>query len=201
MKQSEIIEFFDRQAPGWDASMIRDDALIDKILDQAGVKAGADVLDVACGTGVLIPDYQKRGVASVTGIDISGEMLKRAKEKFPDVTFLCGDVEKWQFDRLFDCIVIYNAFPHFPEPERLIDRMAGWLKPGAVLTVAHGMSRERINHHHEGAASKVSLGLMEAEQLAQIFAKHLRVTTVISDEKMYQVCGVKEEELCGQKFM
>lgn len=33
------------------------------------------LLDVACGTGVLFPDYLARG-ASVTGIDISPEMAR-----------------------------------------------------------------------------------------------------------------------------
>lgn len=74
--KNEVIEFFDRCAPCWNADMVRSDEIIDKILDNAGVKAGSRVLDVACGTGVLIPDYLKREVASVTGVDISPEMIK-----------------------------------------------------------------------------------------------------------------------------
>ena len=69
--KNEVIEFFDRCAPYWNEDMVRSDEIIDKILDNAGVKAGSRVLDVACGTGVLIPDYLKREVASVTGVDIS----------------------------------------------------------------------------------------------------------------------------------
>lgn len=41
------------------------------------------VLDVACGTGVLIPDYLERGAAQVTAIDIAPEMVRIAREKFP----------------------------------------------------------------------------------------------------------------------
>lgn len=51
-----------------------------------------DVLDVACGTGVLFPDNLKRCVESVTGIDISPEMARLAAEKFPQVQVICGDV-------------------------------------------------------------------------------------------------------------
>ena len=189
----EVIEFFDRLAPGWDADMVRNDAIIGTILDNAGVTEGKDVLDVACGTGVLIPDYLKREVASVTGIDISPKMAEIAKAKFPqpEVTILCGDMETAGFEKLFDCIVVYNAFPHFPDPERLIARLAELLKPGGTLTVAHGMSRERIDAHHHGAAHHVSNGLMPAEDLAAIFAKHLAVTKVLSDDRMYQVVGRK----------
>ena len=189
----EVIAFFDRLAPDWDAEMIRSDEIIAAILDKAEVSAGKDVLDVATGTGVLIGDYLARGVASVTGIDISPNMARIAQGKYPqeNVKILCGDVERTDFDRLFDCVVVYNAFPHFPDPARLIARLAALLKPGGTLTVAHGMSREKIDAHHLGAASRVSNGLMPAEELSAIFAAHLTVTAVISDDRMYQVVGKK----------
>lgn len=191
--KNEVVEFFDHCAPFWDADMIRSDEIINTILDNAGVKAGSRVLDVACGTGVLVPDYLKRGVTSVTGVDIAPEMIKIAKQnhKAENVRFVCGDVEELTFDEPFDAIVVYNAFPHFPDAERLIACLSVLLVPGGALTVAHGMSRERINMHHSGAARAVSVGLMPAEELAEIFKKHLTVTDVISDDKMYQVVGSK----------
>jgi demethylmenaquinone methyltransferase/2-methoxy-6-polyprenyl-1,4-benzoquinol methylase len=191
IETKEVIEFFDRLASGWDAEMVRSDEIIRIILDNAGVTAGKNVLDVACGTGVLVPDYLKRGVASVTGIDISPKMVEIARSKFPQesVTILCGDVETAAFDRQFDCIVVYNAFPHFPDPERLIRTLAGLLTPGGALTVAHGMSREKIDAHHHGSASHVSNGLMPAEDLAAIFGTVLNVTVIRSDERMYQIVG------------
>ncbi len=137
-----------------------------------------------------MPDYLSRG-AEVTGIDISPEMIKLAKQKYAGtgVRFICGDVEAADVGQDFDAIVVYNAFPHFPDPERLIFRLSGLLAEGGILTVAHGMSREKIDAHHHGSASKVSIGLMPAEQLAEIFGRHLDVTAVISDEDMYQVAG------------
>ena len=191
IEKKDVVAFFDRLAPYWDAEMVRSDEIINTILDNAAVTAGKDVLDVACGTGVLIPDYLKRKVASVTGIDISPRMAEIAGSKYsrPEVTILCGDVETTDFEKRFDCIVVYNAFPHFPDPERLIARLAGLLKPGGTLTVAHGMSREKIDAHHHGAARHVSNGLMPAENLAEIFEKHLTVTVKISDDRMFQVVG------------
>ena len=191
MNKQEIITFFDSLAPQWDADMIRDDDIINIILDAGNVTAGADVLDVACGTGVLFPDYLKRNVGSLTGIDISPEMVKIAQEKFPEVQVYCADVEEAAFNKKFDCIVVYNAFPHFSNPEHLIQVLAGLLKSGGTLTVAHGMSRAQIDHHHEGKASKVSIGLMHEDDLAAIFAKYLDVTVKISNDRMYAVCGKK----------
>lgn len=192
MNQQDVIQFFDRLAPQWDADTIRSDAIIASILDTAGVTAGKDILDVACGTGVLFPDYLARNVAHLTAVDISPEMVKIAAQKFPgQVNVICGDVQTVDFGKQFDCIVIYNAFPHFPDPAGLIAALSAMLKPGGTLTVAHGMSRAAIDHHHEGAASKVSVGLMHEDALAELFSQHLTVTAKISNDHMYQVTGQK----------
>lgn len=191
MMQHEVIQFFDRLAPTWDGELIRNEAVIRKILDNAGIRPGVNVLDVACGTGVLIPDYLQRGAASVTAIDISPEMARIAGEKFPQATVLCGDAEQTDFGRLFDVIMIYNAFPHFPEPQRLVEGLGKWLKPGGRLSVAHGMSRRKLQTYHGKTASKVSIDLLEAGALAALFTPYYRVDVQISDDTMYQVCGTK----------
>ena len=193
MKQRDIIDFFDRLAPQWDADMIRHDDIIAAILDGAQVGPGKHILDVACGTGVLFPDYLARNVGSLTAVDISPEMVRIAGSKYPkeQVAVCCGDVETMDFDKKFDCILVYNAFPHFPEPARLIETLSGLLNPGGTLTVAHGMSRAAIDRHHEGRASKVSVGLIHEDALAAIFRRHLKLTIKISNDRMYQITGQK----------
>ena len=193
--KNDVIRFFDSCAHDWDGEMIRSDEIIRLILANAQINSGVKVLDVACGTGVLIPDYLKIGVASVTGVDISPEMIKIARQKFPleNVRFICGDVEAEDVGSGYDAVMVYNAFPHFPQPERLIEHLSGLLKPGGTLTVAHGMSREKIDHHHKGSAHKVSNGLMEADKLAEIFKKHLEVTVIVSNDNMYQVTGKRAD--------
>ena len=194
MEKKDIIAFFDRCAPSWDAEMIKNDVIIGTILDNVDMGTGMDVLDVACGTGVMFDYYLSRNVSSVTGIDISPQMAKIAAQKYqdePKVQVICADVEEYAFDRKFDRIVVYNAFPHFPDPQHLIHILANLLKDGGRLTVAHGMSREAIDSHHSGAASKVSRGLMTAESLTQLFDACFHADVVISNSYMYQVSGVK----------
>ena len=196
MEKKDVIEFFDRMAASWDADMIKSDEKIGQILDNAEVGEGMDVLDVACGTGVMFPYYLHRKVASVTGIDISPEMAKIAASKFAqmdNVRVICGDVEDYAFDRKFDRIVVYNAFPHFPNPKRLIATLADLLKDGGRLTIAHGQSREAIDGHHHGPASKVSNGLMRADALKALFDPHFEVEIMISNSRMYQVSGFKRD--------
>lgn len=190
MNKQDVIDFFDHCAPHWDADMIRSDSIIDTIMDAAGIRESIDVLDVACGTGVLFPDYCKRNVGSLTGIDISPKMVEKAKANFPDAIVLCADIEEADFAKCFDAIMIYNAFPHFPDPERLIHCLAGKLNRGGTLTVAHGMSRQALHRHHSGAASKVSIDLLHEDELADIFTRcGLTVTAKISDAEKYIVSG------------
>lgn len=203
MDKNEMIAYFDCRAPHWDRENQADPAIIRAILDNAQVKEGQDVLDVACGTGVLFPYYSERKIGSLTAIDLSPAMAAIAKEKAaeaPNVTVVCGDVEAWKPDKKFDCIVVYNAFPHFPYPKRLLKTLAGLLKEGGRLTVAHGASREAINAMHEDKAA-VSQELMEAQKLTRLFDAHYDVEVMISNDRMYQVVGRKRDllahEHCG----
>ena len=203
MDKNEMIAYFDRRAPYWERENRADPAVIRAILDNAQVGEGQDVLDVACGTGVLFPFYSERKVRSLTAIDLSPAMVKIAGEKAAEasnVTLVCGDVETWKPDKKFDCIVVYNAFPHFPYPKRLLKNLAGLLKEGGRLTVAHGASREAINAMHEDKAA-VSQELMEAQKLMRLFDAHYDVEVMISNDRMYQVVGRKRDllahEHCG----
>ena len=194
MEKKDVIEFFDGIAPKWDGMQADRSRVIAKILDNAGIAAGQRVLDVASGTGILTPFYLERGVSAVTAVDISPEMVLRAGEKYgalPQVSLCCGDIEEMRFAEPFDAAVVYNAFPHFEDGRHLISTLAGMLRPGGRLTVAHGFSRETINAHHKGAARHVSMGLVSVEVLQAYFEPLFEVDTAISNAEMYQVCGTK----------
>lgn len=191
MDKKDVIDFFNKCAPWWDDDMIRNEDVISTILDNGGIKSGIDVLDVACGTGVLFPDYLSRDVASVTGIDISDEMVKIARSKFPQINVICGDIENTDFDRKFDAVMVYNAFPHFPEPARLIERLALLTKQGGRLSVAHSMSRAQLHQHHKNRASTVSIELLDENELSSLFSNWFDVDVVISNDCMYQVSGIR----------
>lgn len=192
----DVQVFFDRLAPDWDAGMVRNEAVIARILDNAGVCEGCTVLDVACGTGVLFGDYVKRGAARVTAVDLSPEMAARAAEKTAgtQITVVCSDVEDSAAVRdsgPYDVVMVYNAFPHFPDPAGLIRTLAGLVRPGGRLSIAHGMSRAALDAHHSGSAKPVSLGLLHEDEVRALMAPYLDVDTVISNGEMYQVCGRK----------
>ena len=191
MDKKEIIAFFDKLASEWDKTNVRNEEVIAEILEKGGIRKGIKVLDIACGTGVLFPDYQKFG-AEITGIDISENMVKTAREKFPDVKIICGDATDFHFDEKFDVIMIYNAFPHFDEPEKLINNLAEALNSNGRLSIAHGISERELAECHSGCAKNVSVPLVKKETLADMLKPYLDVDVMISDDRMYMVSGVRK---------
>lgn len=191
MEQNEIIRFFDRCAPQWDAWQLRDQEKLDAILDAADIAPGVSVLDVACGTGFLFPDYLARG-AAVTGVDLAPEMARRAREKGGGrVEVLCGDAAALDYGRPFQRIMVFNALPHFADPAALAAHLARFLAPGGRLTIAHDMGRAQLNTHHAGTAGSVSQPLPPAETVAALLAPHVAVDIALDGQDRYVVSGVK----------
>ena len=194
LDKREVAAFFDRLAPFWDEICTHDPKKISIILDYAGIEAGLSVLDIACGTGVLFPYYLARDVKQITGVDISPKMIEQAAAKYADprIRLLCADIETMAWDELFDCCVIYSAWPHFGRPESVIAGLAKSLRPGGRLTVAHSESREAINGRHREHAAAVSVPLVPPEELAALLAPFFTVDTAFANEEIYVVSGVRQ---------
>jgi demethylmenaquinone methyltransferase/2-methoxy-6-polyprenyl-1,4-benzoquinol methylase len=52
-----------------------------RLVELAAVRPGANVLDLACGTGDIAFEAARRGAARVVGLDITPRMLELAREK------------------------------------------------------------------------------------------------------------------------
>lgn len=193
MNKKDVEIFFDACAPKWDEEMIRHDDRITKILNYAQINSGVKVLDVACGTGVLFNDYLSRNVEKVTAVDLSKNMIEIAKAKFNDsrIELIHADIEELELGELYDRCVVYNAFPHFLNPQNLIVSLYHKLKSNGRLTIAHGMSREMINAHHREQASRVSIGLMSVEELSSLLKPLYDVDIARSDNEIYVVSAIK----------
>lgn len=195
MNKQEVAQFFDRRAAQWDSIAELQPDKIRRIFAAAGVGEGDCVLDIACGTGILFPFYIETGVSRIDGVDLSAEMVNQCRAKFADdsrIRVLCEDAEETAFLCEYDRCMVFNAFPHFCAPEKLLQNLYGAVKPGGTVTVAHDKSREAIDAHHAGEASCISNGLMPAEALKELFiACGYRNVQCVSDEGIYIVTGMK----------
>jgi len=158
---SKIQVFFDERAAGWDAAVPAD--VIERareILEGLGIAPGSRVLDVGCGTGVLVPMLRElmQGRGFIAAVDVSMNMLREGRKKYG------GEFAGWvQSDaaRLplrggtFDWVLCYSVFPHFEDQRGVVLELAGALRRGGRLAVFHSKSREDINAFHRSVGGEV----------------------------------------------
>jgi SAM-dependent methyltransferase len=111
-------------------------ALAEPLLDDAGVGAGARVLDVGCGTGAVCALAARRG-ALPTGVDVAAGMLAEARRRHPGLAFAEADAAALPFpDGSFDAAVGNFVLNHLPAPEAAVAELARVLAPGGALALS-----------------------------------------------------------------
>lgn len=95
-----------------------------------------DVLEVAVGTGLNLPNYPPS--ARVTGIELSPAMLEIAKQRARDIgrdfDLRVGDAHNLEFeDGSFDCVVCTFSLCNIPDVDRAVGEMKRVLRPGGKL--------------------------------------------------------------------
>jgi len=110
-------------------------------VDRMGIKPGARVLDVACGTGNTAIPAAKSG-AKVTGVDIATNLLAQAKQRAANeklnIRFEEGDAEELPYaDESFDVVISMFGAMFAPRPERVAAELARVCKPGGLIAMAN----------------------------------------------------------------
>jgi 2-polyprenyl-3-methyl-5-hydroxy-6-metoxy-1,4-benzoquinol methylase len=94
-----------------------------------------EIIDVGCGAGWLCPQLTRFG--RVTGTDLSDEVLARARERLPGVTFVAGDFMDLDFGaRSFDVIVSLEVLSHVADQRAFLNKLASHLRPRSYLMLA-----------------------------------------------------------------
>lgn len=106
-------------------------------VEEAGVRAGQSVLDVACGTGIVARSVADRiGAGCVTGVDLNEAMLTVASRLQPDIDWRHGDVADLPFpDSTFDVVLCQSALFFFPDIDAALAEMARVAEPGGTIAV------------------------------------------------------------------
>jgi ubiquinone/menaquinone biosynthesis C-methylase UbiE len=158
---SKIQTFFDERAAGWDAAVpVEIVQRAREIIEGLGIAPGSRVLDVGCGTGVLVPMLREQleGTGFVVATDVSMNMLREGRKKHGGA--LAGWVQSDAAclplrERSFDWILCYSVFPHFLDRRGVVSLLARTLRPGGRLAVFHSKSREDINAFHRSVGGEV----------------------------------------------
>lgn len=193
------IEFFNSCADNWDNIRQTNPAILEKLMNLADIPAGAAVLDVGSGTGVLIPylHAQVGACGKITAVDFSKNMLAKAQEKFCNLNnldFLVGDILEMDLpENFYDVVICLNFFPHLhTRKEEFLRKMNGALKNGGSLIIMHDISRETVNNIHRESEVVAEHRLPEAKVVSEMFqACGYQNIHAFEDDTMYFVKGYK----------
>jgi len=122
------------------------------------IPEGSSILDIGCATGDLLANLKPNTGA---GIDISENMVKIAKSKYPHLEFQTGDVENLNIDKKYDFIIMQDLIGNLSDV---------WLAFRNLRLVTHPKTRVVItyyNHLWEPAillAEKIGLKMKQPYQ-------------------------------------
>src|SRR6476646_3631243 len=139
---SRILDQFTRQAaPFAAAAAIRNQQVLDRIVQWAGAGPEDTVLDVACGPGLLACAFA-RVAKYATGIDMTPAMLEQARKTqqeqgLKNVSWQQGDVYSLPFPPAqFSIVSSRFVFHHLQDPLAALKEMKRVCKPGGKVVVA-----------------------------------------------------------------
>ncbi|MFQ5353974.1 MAG: class I SAM-dependent methyltransferase [Thermodesulfobacteriota bacterium] len=122
---------------------------ISSAINAMDIKPGERVLDVGVGTGLSFSVFPKH--CKVVGIDLSREMLRKAKKKIDvncldNINVLSMDAMSVGFaDNSFDKVFISHVVSVVPDPYRVMEEVKRVCKKdGTVVVVNHFKSKNRL---------------------------------------------------------
>lgn len=190
----KVKKYFDNKAPNWDSGLKTKPDKMKKITEICDLRRGHRVLDIACGTGVMLPYLLDKEPAHLRGVDISDAMANIARSKFCDkrVVIESQDFLKIEWE-CFDRAMCYNSYPHFLKKAEFAKKVYEVLNMNGRFVIAHGSGRKQINTlHSEARALGCSVPLETAEAEAKWFEPYFAIDVKIDQEGIYVISGVKK---------
>jgi len=181
----ETRAFFNERAAAWDSKSMHDPENLWTMLRLSDLKPGCCILDVGCGTGVLEPYLLKYEPSMILAVDFAENMIVRAREKLknPCVEFVCADF--YDISGLaFDACFFLSAFPHFPDPERVVLHLTRILKAGGRITISHTQGKS-------GDATGILEPMLPAQGLLNLLRPYFRIDVIIDNNVLFMISGTK----------
>lgn len=203
-QRKRILDQFTRQAVPFSEMHARDDAEIHRLLiDTAGITPADEVLDVACGPGLVACEVA-RVARHVTGVDLTPAMIDQAKARqqslgLANVSWQVGDAQPLPFpDGAFSRVITRYTFHHFADPAGVFAEMVRVCKPGGRVTVCDVFTSspeqaeryDRLEKHRDPSHTHALL-------LAEMDALFGRLADV---RRAFFRYPVKVEELLSRSF-
>jgi len=144
------------------------------VLARMQLKPDDNVLDVGCGAGwlsSLLAEQVPEG--RVVGIDVSDEMIRRARRRNVDVDnvmSVIGEAEQIPWDAaFFDHAISVESAYYWPDPARALREIFRVLREGGSAWIAINYYRDNPHSHQWKDVLTVPAQLLSAEEWAALF--------------------------------
>lgn len=192
-------QFFDRHAPTWDEEESAEKiAALQKVFKSLGKQLSGNILDVGCGTGILVQLVRQfGGNFHLYELDLSLSMIRQNRNRWQtdrDLFQINADVHQLPLPSAqFDTLLCFAALPHFANQSFALQELARVLKPEGFLVVLHLMSSAILNRYHRRVNRAIAKDRLPtanelAERLEQLGFAVLRKT---EREDLYLIVAKK----------
>jgi len=156
--------------------------IAEQAIRRMALKPGERVLDLGCGTGwasrivARLVATGPAGFGQVVGLDISDEMIARAREAstdFENLLFVWGSAEKipWE-ENYFDKVLSIEAFYYYPDQERVISELFRVMAPRGRLYILINLYRDSPYGVRWAERLKVPVHIRSAQEYEEMLKRH-----------------------------
>jgi len=156
-------QYFDGLACRWDSLPAAPDAWqkASRFVERMDLGQARRVLDVGCGTGVLVPHLLRvlPPAACVVELDFAAEMVRESLRTHPGAGLvgLCADAQRLPLATgSVDAVLCFGVLPHFDDIHLVTRELLRVLRAGGALGIGHLMDSEGLNAFHAGVGGPVA---------------------------------------------
>jgi ubiquinone/menaquinone biosynthesis C-methylase UbiE len=159
--------YFNSLAAGWDHIPAAPNSAggISRFLKRSHIAGARRILDVGCGTCILVPDLLNLygSATCLVEFDLAEDMLRVNSAKFPRASIgrVCADAQAMPFsEACFDLAVCFSGLPQMLDKSATLCQILRVLRPGGVIGVGHLMGSHEFNAFHSSLEGPVAVDVL-----------------------------------------
>jgi SAM-dependent methyltransferase len=160
-----------------------------------GERENPALLDLGCGSGEHLGLLSRQGIRC-TGIDISGDMLAQARERFPEgIEFIRASMTDIDYEEAFDIVIsLFGSFNYLindAEIDSMLRKIRRALRPGGagILEIWNSPPIQKISEKDIGPVSTTTHGGSTIRRERGFRLRHDAFKTVVEVNYRYTVDG------------